>query len=349
MGPEMEMKRLVLEKKKVPGISYAFADNGIELAVPDITHPSFLSGIDESNLPALRKESEEGREHLRSIPGFIKRYYAKRSFLLAAIVQNGPDNRYLNGMATLVAKLGPGLVGGGRRGSMDRKLSGALFAMALRMRLRDISRLQAKMLAPALKESHGAPLRFINIAGGTAMDSVNALIVLNREEPGLLAGRKISVDILDIDSFGPHFGRNAVEALKGVEGALNGLDIAVEHITFDWTDTAALAGLLKTRGEGIIIGSSEGGLFEYGSDEIVSGVLRVLHEATPLEFWLAGDVFLEADKVDSTFYAMGKESGMEMHFRGRNGLERLLEGTGWKLEVFMENNPNYNVFSIRKG
>jgi len=35
-------------KNKLPGLSYLFTINGIELPVLDITHPDFISSIDEN-------------------------------------------------------------------------------------------------------------------------------------------------------------------------------------------------------------------------------------------------------------------------------------------------------------
>ena len=37
-------------KKKIPGLSYAFTGNGVELPVLDITHPLFLSSIAQAGL-----------------------------------------------------------------------------------------------------------------------------------------------------------------------------------------------------------------------------------------------------------------------------------------------------------
>ena len=44
------MKKMIVEKSKIAGISYAFTKDGIELPVIDITHPLFISSIDEEKL-----------------------------------------------------------------------------------------------------------------------------------------------------------------------------------------------------------------------------------------------------------------------------------------------------------
>jgi hypothetical protein len=41
----------------IPELAYALADNGIELPVLDITHPQFLSIIDEDQLDEVSKAS----------------------------------------------------------------------------------------------------------------------------------------------------------------------------------------------------------------------------------------------------------------------------------------------------
>jgi hypothetical protein len=44
-------------KERIRGLAYARTDNGLELPVVDITHPLFISSIDEESLDELRKNS----------------------------------------------------------------------------------------------------------------------------------------------------------------------------------------------------------------------------------------------------------------------------------------------------
>src|SRR5690242_9011652 len=81
-----------------------------------------------------------------------------------------------------------------------------LAAVAVRLRLADMARLLADALAPALLDDPRRPLRLVNVAGGPALDSVNALLVLRRAHPGALAARPIAIDVLDSDADGPAFG-----------------------------------------------------------------------------------------------------------------------------------------------
>src|SRR5687768_17621620 len=46
----------------------------------------------------------------------------------------------------------------------------------------------------SLSHNPSQPLYLLNIAGGPGIDSLNALILLQREQPGLLGGRRSTVD-----------------------------------------------------------------------------------------------------------------------------------------------------------
>ena len=43
-------------RKTVPGLSYVFTENGVELPVLDITHPLFISSIDDVKLKEMLKK-----------------------------------------------------------------------------------------------------------------------------------------------------------------------------------------------------------------------------------------------------------------------------------------------------
>jgi hypothetical protein len=50
--------------------------------------------------------------------------------------------------------------------------------LAVRLRLQDIARLMTDVLVPVLLSGARQPLQSLNIAGGPAFDSLNALIIL---------------------------------------------------------------------------------------------------------------------------------------------------------------------------
>ena len=110
---------MIIEKRKIPGISYAFTRDGIELPVLDITHPLFTSSIDEEKLkkmiPEIAPEARKRAESFRNMPMFIKRFLAKRSYIMAGMMEMTTGKEYLSGLSTMMMKLGPGLIGKGRR------------------------------------------------------------------------------------------------------------------------------------------------------------------------------------------------------------------------------------------
>ena len=60
-------------------------------------------------------------------------------------------------------------------------------------------------------------------------------------------------------------------------GPLAGCDVSLNHVAGNWSDTAALAKVLAgVPADAILAATSEGGLFEYGSDSDIAGVLNTL-------------------------------------------------------------------------
>ncbi len=333
---------------EIPRLFYARTDNGFELPVLDITHPLFLSSINESTLPELRRESAHHAGHLRQMPGFVKRFIGKRSHILGGYFLKDAGKPYLDGMSTLMSKLGPHLMeqAGGTR--IDRKISRAMNSMAIRMRVRDICRLQAGNLIPRLREEPGRKLCLLNIAGGTATDSINTLFLILDADSSLLEGRPVEIAVLDVDTFGPDFARRCVESLSAPEGKFHGVDVSFRHVPYNWTDTRVLAHVLTERGNCVLACSSEGGLFEYGTDEDIEANLKVLHDNSPADMCVVGDAILEFDAVDPSIPAMMEAGKMSVRYLGVAGMERVGAKTGWMVEATLKNNPTYVVFSLKK-
>jgi hypothetical protein len=165
-------------------------------------------------------------------------------------------------------------------GAIDRRIAASLPALAVRLRLRDMATLLADELSPRL-DGNARPLHFVDLAGGTAMDALNALLLLRRARRELLDGRRVIVRVLDGDRHGPAFGRRALAQLRSPGAPLDGVDATLEHVGYDWSRPAALtAALDEARAAGAIaIASSEGGLFEYGSHDDILANLRALAAA----------------------------------------------------------------------
>jgi hypothetical protein len=161
---------------------------------------------------------------------------------------------------------------------VDRKIAAVLPSVGVRLRVQDMARLMADALGPALSAHSQKQLRFVNIAGGPAIDSLNTLIVLRKEHPNLLAGRIIEIDVLDLDEAGPAFGKAALVALSQNVGPLDGMRIGFRRMPYDWRNTADLETVLvEARAKNaVVICSSEGGLFEYGVDADIEANLKAL-------------------------------------------------------------------------
>ena len=336
------------ENNKIHGLAYAYTDDGMELPVIDITHPLFLESMDEINLADLRKESLKGAKNLRELPDSHKKILGERSYIYRGFFLKDPHKTYLSGMSTLMSKLGPQLIGGGKERDIDRQASQSIGPVSARMRLMDICMLQADILIPELKKSSHKKLCFINIGGGAASDSINTLILILKENRTLLENRKIEINDLDIDTWGPNFARRCIEALKAPECHFHHLDVSFNFINYDWADTRKLTNLLSERKDCIVICASEGGLFEYASDAEIIDNLNSLFENSPDNMRIVADTFHDINTVDPTIPAAGEVCGMSFRFLGTEGLKRILEKTNWKLDSIQDKNPIYVVFALKK-
>jgi len=340
-------------KRKIPGLSYAFTSNGVELPVLDVTHPYFVSCTDEKILnkllPYIQKNADKNAEKFNKIPAFIKRYFIKHSFAMAELLQVEDQNAFASGITTLMMKLGPKLIGKGKKRFLDRQVNRGFGALVIRMRARDIGKCQAEVLTPLLLKSPGRDLCFINIAGGAASDNINALFLIQKDNPALLKDRKIEINVLDIDTFGPAFADRSITALKAPGGRFNGLNISFRHIHYDWNNTEKLAELLSERKGWLQLCSSEGGLFEYCSDEVIIRNLNILYSHSDDEIKVAGTLLHDVKEIDAGMVAALKISTkITPRLLGINGLNSIIENNHWKIGSIIEGNPRYLIFSLTK-
>jgi hypothetical protein len=339
-------------RKKIPGLSYAVMSGGIELPVLDITHPMFLSAIDDKKLSEYLKEAEQKgekrAESFQRIPAFIKRFFAKRSYIMADFFSEKKEDNFLSGLSTLLLKMGPDLIGGGRNRLFDRIASKGIGGMVLRMRLLEIARCQADLLIPQLKNSPGKDLCFINIAGGTTCDSINTLLLILNNDQEILKNRKIEINVLDIDPAGPDFAERSVMALKTGNGKFRDLNINFRYIHYDWQNTTELINLLSINKDRIKICSSEGGLFEYGADEIIIRNLNSISENSAADLKVVGSIMRDIDTIDAGALGAMKITTIKARMLGIEGLRTILEKTSWKMEKLIETNPRYLVFALKK-
>jgi hypothetical protein len=331
------MGAAVWEPNKKAGVSYAFTDDGLELPVIDVTHPSFSLGSDSELATAFEKYSRQVKVRAR-LPSFARavltRWMIRRSALVRAAFANRPaggDGTYfLTGTATYLMKLPPDLLGAGYARRIDRKLAAEYPPLGLRFRLRATAELLAECLATLLARRRERRVELINIGGGPAIDSVNALILVRKEHPELLAGRSVHIHVLDREQAGPRFGERALAALR-VQGApLYGVDVGLNPVAYDWADASLLRNLLDRFGarDAIVAASSEGALFDYGSDQEITDNLAALRDGAPPDAVVVGSVTRDRG---STRLAL-QETKLAVRPLGLEAFGKLVASAGWRVE-----------------
>jgi len=260
-------------------IAMATTRAGYALPVVDVTHPRFAVPDDPQAARALHEAFISGERRRARIPKFIMRMMlrsaARRSRLVHALVQSKAE--YLDGLTTYVMKLGADNLVPPFDTPMDRRCAASPHVGLLRLRMQQTARLVADGLTDELAAADRAPLHLINIGGGPALDSINTVILLRRMRPDLVQ-RPIVIHVLDSAEDGPFFGANALDALKAEGRPLHGLDVSWQHRGYDWNAPATLQDLVATltSAGGLLAASSEGALFEYGSDEAIVANLQSL-------------------------------------------------------------------------
>jgi hypothetical protein len=339
------MNLRIPEKHRKAGVCYAVTADGIELPVVDITHPAFSLTPREADVLAVRRQNELDQARWARKPEFLRslmfRFARSQSLLLEGLARG--RGSFLSGMGTYLMKLGPGNLGGGYAKRLDRHVAGGPPVINVRHRLKNMAELLAEGLAPALQAGGKAPVLLVNIAGGPAMDSLNALILLRKRNPEWLEGRTVRVRVLDPDPEGPAFGARALAALQSPGGPLEGVDATLQQVPYDWTR----AGLLKAAADAgepgeIQAGSSEGGLFEYGTSEEILANLEALRDHTAPGFTLCASV------LAGTARAMTLVAGLPLHVFPPGEFAQLAARAGWRVDRVLEG-PTTDAIRLRKG
>jgi hypothetical protein len=327
--------------RDVTAFCVATTDDGVALPVVDITNPAFACEHSEAELAAIAETTRRGIERSRKLPAFVLRLMARRSVIMRAMLQ--ADRGFVSGMTTYLFKIGPDRLPHGYGSGLDRRMLGVMGPVACRLRLRQMARQLADAAAPVLA-GRGGPLLLVSIAGGVAADSLNALILLQKERPDLLARRPIRIVVLDVDREGPAFGERACAALTGGRGPLAGLSVDFSHVVYDWGETGALAEVLRGAAAGaVVIGSSEGGLFEYGGDEAVGANLAALRECTPADFAMVGSLIRD----DTLRFLTAGPGAPTVHPRGLTAFGALVARAGWAV-ARTTTNPLYHIVTMLK-
>lgn len=262
------------------GVSIATTDEGFYLPVLDVTHPRFALDDNEASYQSLRRELLESERRNRRLPRFVMRFMlkaaARQSRLVKAMFASDAD--VLDSLSTYVMKLGPANLLPPYQTPMDERFVAAPHATFMRLRTQQVATLLPRHLAEELASSGSRPLHLINIAGGPAIDSLNALIVLDRDHPGL-HDIPVVIHVLDLEPAGAVLGANALAALQKDGGRLCRMDVSFNFVPYDWNNPAPLHLLLAELRllNALVACTSEGGLFEYGTDAAITANLKVLH------------------------------------------------------------------------
>lgn len=309
-------------------VLYAATRDGYNLPVIDITDPRFAVPDDPDSMRGFIDATLKEEQRRRRVPKFILRWMiksaAKRSRLMRALFDDNAT--FLDAISTYVMKLGPDNLPAPYDSPADKRLVASQHLVLLRLRTQQVARLLADALVSDLQRAPSAPLHVINIAGGTTIDSLNALIVLRRRAADLLR-RPIVIHVLDQDDAGPFFGRNALAALMRESAPLAGLDIIFDHRHYDWDDTAVLQALLQEikASNAVVAASSEGGLFEYGTDAAIVANLKALRAAGVVA--VAGSV-TSGDEVRRRMLSLNR---LRLFPRGLEGFAPLAARGGYRI------------------
>jgi hypothetical protein len=327
------MPARIPELSKKAGVAYAVTRDGIELPVIDVTHPAFRIPRSAASIPEQRALYARD-EALRWRGPALVRWYLFRRAVRQSVLLRGlrqASGSFLSGLNTYLLKLGPDNLGLGYAGPLDRRIATSPPATDIRLRLEATAQLLAGGLVANLAARPRVPLHLVNIAGGPAADSLNALILLQHTDPALLRDRPVRVHVLDLEAEAPEFGGRALAALQAEGFPLHGIDAAVTHHPYNWSDPAGLRRLLAELGGAVVAVSTEGGLFEYGSDDEIRVNLAAIRETAPPGTFVVGSV--------TTALASGRRthSFTRIQIRPRTLAEfRALSAPGWEVEQAVE-------------
>ena len=330
------MATCIPASERIGGVYYATTRNGIKLPVIDVTHPSFAMDSSDAAVRTLRERGREEIARWSRRPAWISRLmlflFARRSAMLRAV--RSSKGGFLSGMNTYLVKLPPGHLASSFATAADRRIARGAQLAGIRLRLQIMSELLAEQLARDLTRAPaGAPIFLLNVAGGPAMDSLNALLLARRQAPAALAGHPVRIEVLDLHDEAPAFGRRALDALGAAGAPLAPLDIGFRHEPYDWNQPESLRGILRGQADGAVgLGSSEGGLFSYAGDEVIRANLEVLRAGTGRDFTFTGTYSPEHPLTRAAL----RFSRAASRFFAPEAFARLVRAAGWRIDRDIE-------------
>ena len=320
-------------------IRYARTGDGIDLPVIDVTQPAFALDLTEEELTALTGSFVDESRSAEMPP-------ALREALLASTLGRAlmaASGSFLGGIATYLLKLGPDHFKGDGH-EIDRRIASSFPALVTRLRLQDMVRLLAEKAAPLIEGAPARPICFVNIGGGAGADSWNALLWLQSMRPELLGGRRVTIAVLDVDGDGPRFGASAVSSLRAAGGPLASCDLAFRSVPYNWSQPAELTRILGDleAAHAACLVSSEGALFEYGSDALIVDNLTGLRAATAADAIVVGSVTRESEAPRAS------QIGATTRPRTFEAFGALCREGGWAVERSISRPFTFNVRLTRE-
>lgn len=323
-------------------VRYASGPDGHELPIIDVTHPAFAVNLNEAQLNAKIRahlEQEQRRDRLpRWVQRVMFRIFLRKSVLGRSLRQ--ASGGFLDGLSTYRLKLGPENLDPSWAAPIDRTIAASLPCLSLRLRLQDTAKFIAGDLSSRLIDQPGKPLYLVNIAGGPSMDSLNALILLRKENAESLRRRVVHIHVLDQDQAGPAFAGRALAALRVPGAPLADVDITLTPVPYRWSETERLGEHLRQLPADIVAtASSEGGLFDYGSDDEIVANLKALGEGLPSGAAMAGSV----TRADAPGAYLRSQLRFSTRPRTLAAFEALVKAAQWQLAESLTRPYSFNV------
>ncbi len=320
---------------------YALTPDNISLPVIDVTNPSFKLQVNDATMIEMSERYVAEAAQRREVPS------ALREALQHSLLGRGlmaAQGTFLTGMSTYLLKLGPENMGSDAT-TIDRKIASSFPALTARIRLQDVSSLMADGLSQILKNKPNRSIGIINVGGGPAPDSWNALILLHAGDSEILVGRKIVIAVLDLDDYAPAFGANVISRLRATGAPLSGLNIEFRAFKYDWSEAKRIREHfdIACSADMACAISSEGALFEYGSDQEIISNLEIFHACTSADSICVGSVTRKGKEVSVSQIA----SGVSTRPRSIETFRGLAERAGWVVQRVIERPFSYNLCLVK--
>jgi hypothetical protein len=311
------------------------------LPVVDVTNPAFAISPSADEMSAMTaqyiKESTQSQDVSPEIRAALSRSRIGSGLMAAR-------GTFLSGLSTYLLKLGPDNLPDDFH-PIDRRIAASFPSVTARLRLQDMAELVSGSVSQPLAADANRSLHLINIAGGPSADSWNTLIKLRRAGTAF-GSRVLTVTVLDVDEHGPVFGERVFEALQTEHAPLTGVDIHFKHWRYNWEAFHELNGILASAElkRSVCAVSSEGGLFEYGSDDDIVGNLSALHAMTSDDAIVVGSACRESELT-----RIHAGIGVTLRPRTRQAFAALVKQAGWRVEMFVERPFHDSVRLVKEG